>query len=171
MTAPLPALARWLPAETPAIAAAAVRRALTDVGICEIPPGSNRSGVIDAYVRATGSPVASFWCAAACAAWWRDVGLPIPPTAAASCNAWQSWAKKTGRWSVVPVAGAVVLYGFGSNAEHCGLVVRTDPIVLTVEGNTSLAGYSRNGVAVDLKAIYAERVMGYVLPVPDAVAA
>ena len=43
---------------------------------------------------------------------------------------------------------------------------RRDPLLLSVEGNTSLAGFSRNGLAVDLKQVSTERVLGYVHPSP-----
>ena len=45
MTAPLKprSLAAWAPQSTPALNLAIAKRALLDVGICEMPPGSNRS--------------------------------------------------------------------------------------------------------------------------------
>ena len=81
-------LCPWAPASTPAIALAVARRALHDIGICEIPPGSNRSGRIDEYVTAVGSPLASFWCAAAVAAWFRESGAKTPPSAEMLTGGW-----------------------------------------------------------------------------------
>lgn len=159
-------LAPWLDHTVPALHQAIVRRALCDVGLLELPPGSNRSPRIDEYVRAVGSPLGSYWCAAALAAWWRESGAATPPRDAGSCDAWLAWAKATGRWSPNPVEGAAVLYGHGADASHCGALVRRTPLLLTVEGNTALRAYARNGVACDLKELLAERLLGYVHPTP-----
>lgn len=161
-------LAPWLPAATPALNRAIVQRALLDIGICEMPPGSNRSGRIDEYVRAVGSPLGSFWCAAAVAAWWREAGAETPPRDAGSCDAWWAWGLKTFRVAGEPAPGAAVLFGVPGDAQHIGVIVRTSPLLLSVDGNTSLGGYSRNGVAVDLKLIERTngRVLAYVHPLP-----
>jgi hypothetical protein len=85
--APPRSLCAWAPADIPALNLAVAKRALLDIGICEIPPGSNRSGRIDEYVTATGAPLGSFWCAAAVSAWFREAGAGIPPSSSASCDA------------------------------------------------------------------------------------
>ena len=158
-------LAEWLPAATPALAAAIVRRALLDVGIVEIPPGSNRSPRIDEYCLAAKVPVGSYWCAAAVAAWWRESGAEIPAYPA-GCDEWMAWARQTHRWATTPAAGAAVLYGKPGDASHIGVVVRVTPMLLSCEGNTSFGGYTRNGVGVALKEVDTARVLGYVLPMP-----
>jgi hypothetical protein len=168
MTAPikLRSLCAWAPPDLPTLNLAIAKRALLDVGICEIPPGSNRSGRIDEYLTVAGSPVGEPWCASAVAAWWREAGAETPPRLAASCDAWMQWAKQTNRWVTQPVIGAAVLYGTPTDATHIGVVVRTNPLLLSVEGNTALMGYSREGVAVDLKQVAQDRVVGYVNPAP-----
>lgn len=168
MTTPLKprSLAAWAPSSLPPVNLAIAKRALLDIGICEIPPGSNRSGRIDEYLMACGSPVGQPWCAAAVAAWWRESGAATPSRLPASCDAWRDWAQATGRWSTEPIIGAAVVYGTASDANHIGVVVRTSPLLLSVEGNTALMGFSRNGVLVDLKAVNLERLLGYVHPVP-----
>lgn len=165
------ALAAWLDEKTPPLSAAIARRALSDVGLCEVPPGSNRSPRIDEYVRAAGSPLGSFWCACFVAAVFREAGALTPGAGVdGSCDAWRRWAMKRGRWSQQPVVGAAVVYGKVTDgvvdANHIGVVVRVDPLLLAVEGNTSLGGYDRNGVAVDLKQVDRARVLGYVHPLP-----
>ncbi|MDP3401943.1 MAG: hypothetical protein Q8R97_12565 [Brevundimonas sp.] len=166
MTTPLVVrtLAPWAPAATPQLALAVAKRALLDIGICEIPPGSNRSGRIDEYLQAVGSPLASFWCAAAVAAWFREAGAKTPPSSAGSCDVWMGWAKLRGLWQATPAIGSAVVYGKPTDATHIGVVVRVTPLLLSVEGNTSFDGFSRNGVAVDLKFVRTERVLGYVCP-------
>jgi hypothetical protein len=167
--APVPrSLAAWLGTDTPPLALAIVKRALIDVGICENPLNSNRSPRIDEYLSAVGTAPGQPWCAAAVSAWWREAGAETPPSLGASCDQWLKWATETRRWSNAPVPGAAVLYGKPGDASHIGVVVRTSPVVLSVEGNTSLAGYSREGIAVTLKAVAMDRVLGYVLPHPLA---
>lgn len=171
-------LAPWLdPATVSPLQLRIVKRALLDVGLCEQPPGSNRSGRIDEYNRSAGVPESliesgrGYWCASAVRAWWAEAGAGVPPRAAASVDTWIAWAKRTGRWSSLPIPGAAVVYGRPGDGDHIGVVVRVAPLLLSVEGNTSLAvrssaGYSRNGVAVDLKAVATDRVLGYVHPEP-----
>ena len=159
-------LARWLPNDTPGLNRRIVKRALLDIGICEVPPGSNRSGVIDEYNLAAKVPAGSYWCASAVAAWWRDAGAEVPEYPA-GCDEWMKWAKATRRWSTKPVPGAAIVYGKPTDANHIGVIVRVSPITLAVEGNTSLSGsFDRNGIAVALKVPDLKRVLGYVHPRP-----
>jgi len=165
--------ARHLPKGLDARVRAVIVRALRDVAaVVEEPPGSNRGAIVDDYNRRAGVPVASFWCASAVGAWWRDAGLAVP-TGYASCDNWLAWARKTGRFTQRPTLGAAVLYGKPTDANHIGLVVRVAPIVLSVEGNTTVEGaaadLTRNGTAVSLKVVNAaDPVLGYVLPFAPA---
>lgn len=152
----------WLPNTLDARAMAAVLAALNDVGEMETPAGSNRGPYVDALAVAAGSPLGSYWCATAVTSWWRAAHLAVPPKDAGACEAWRKWAFETGRFSAHPDYGAVALYGDSpTHASHCGLVVRLGP-VCDVEANTSLAGYSRNGEVVTLKAVDTTRLIGYV---------
>jgi hypothetical protein len=161
--APLPERASWLPG-VDALLANLIERARRSVGICEDPPGSNRGREIDAWNERAGVPVKSYWCASFVGALWRDSGFDVP-AGYASCDAWMAWAKETGRWSAnVPTLGCAVLYGKPGDATHIGLVIRTRPQVLSVEGNTTVEGsaFERNGTSVALKLVTAhDPVLGY----------
>jgi hypothetical protein len=158
-------LADWLDDATPAMQQAIVRRALCDVGIVEMPPGSNRSPRIDGYVAAVGSPAGSRWCAAAVAAWWRECGAAVPSVDGGSCNGWMAWAKRRNAWSSQVRVGSAVVYGSRGIAVHIGVIVRVSPVLLSVEGNTSIAGdLDADGIAVALKRVVVSRVLGYVGP-------
>lgn len=159
-------IAAWMPADTPELQRNIVKRAICDVGICEMPPGSNRSGRIDEYNKKSGAPVGSYWCASWAGAVWWEAGSEKLPSGYASCDNFMAWAKRTNRWTDEPGYGYAVLYGKPGDASHIGIVVRLDPILLNVEGNTSFAGFSRNGVAVDLKPVDTRRVLGYASPTP-----
>lgn len=157
--------AAWLDDSVSELAQAIVRRAMRDVGIVEMPPGSNRSPAIDEYVGAVGSPAGSRWCAAALAAWWRDCGADVPVVDGGSCNAWMTWAARQKIWNSEPAPGRAVVYGRNGVAVHIGVIVRVSPVLLSVEGNTSLAGgLDADGIAVTLKRVATSRVLGYITP-------
>lgn len=170
----LPA-ARHLPATLELAPRRAIVRAILDLGaVVEEPPGSNRGEVIDAYLRSAGVPESvilagkGYWCAAAVGQWWEDAGL-LTPKGRADCDRWMAWGKQTGRWSNIPTLGAAVLYGKPGDASHIGIVVRVDPLVLSVEGNTTIeSGFDRNGIAVALKVVDSKQdpLLGYVQPFP-----
>lgn len=158
--------APWLDIGVGEIERAIVKRALADVGIVEMPLGSNRSERIDEYVTAVGSPLGSRWCAAAVAAWWRESGAEIPEHDGGSCNEWMEWSRDSARWNRAPSIAAAVVYGAHGVASHIGVIVRTTPLLLSVEGNTSLSGaFDPDGVAVALKETNIARVLGYITPV------
>lgn len=158
-------LAAWLDSSVPELEQSIVRRAMRDIGIVEMPPGSNRSPTIDEYVGAVGSPVGSRWCAAAVAAWWRDCGAGVPGIDGGSYNAWKAWAERERSWSNEPYPGSAVVYGRNGVAVHIGVIVRVSPVLLSVEGNTSIAGdFDADGLAVALKRVDVARVLGYIAP-------
>lgn len=149
--------------------------ALSKVGVCEDPPGSNRGADIDAWCKEFGSPLGSFWCALFVGHVRKHAGLWIPDRSVGSCDEWVYQARRAGKWTTHPVPGAAVIYATTKthdsgryaglrDAQHIGLVLRTSPSRMAIEGNTSLDGYSRNGEIVTLKPIAAPRVYGYVLP-------
>lgn len=143
---------------------AIVRRALLDVGLCEIPPGSNTSKRIDEYLTAVGSPLRSPWCAAAVSAWFRESGARTPPKGTAgSCDAWRAWAKREGLWTRQnPRPGDAAVYGTEADASHIEIVARWYPRPLTVGGNVGLGEYTREGWIVDLRPLAVERLLGFV---------
>jgi hypothetical protein len=131
---------RWLGPEVGATAELVVREACAALGICEEPPGSNRGPEIDGWNRAAGVPLASYWCASFAGAMWQRAGIE-PPRGYASCDRLMAWGQQTGRWTAhVPSLGALVLYGVPGDARHVGVIVRITPLVLSVEGNTTVEG-------------------------------
>lgn len=145
----------------------AVQAALLDVGQLEQPIGSNYGGRVTEMLRTVGINGPAYWCAAAVATWWKSAGMEIPPGAAA-CRNWVSWAKARGRWSTTPVVGAAAIYANSAGiAHHIGIVAvanSTSGRIVTIEGNTSGAGFSRNGVGVFKKTPRLTSVLGFVLP-------
>jgi hypothetical protein len=140
-------LCPWL-GDDDSLGARIARRAMCDVGIEEMPPGSNRSPRIDEYVTRVGSDLGSYWCAAAGAAWLDEAGAETPPHDAASTVEWLAWAREEGYVILEPVIGCVILYlDSAGKPHHLGVAVRLAPVLLSVEGNTSTDPAERNGIA------------------------
>ena len=149
--------------------------ALTHIGVCEVPPGSNRGPEIDAWCTEFGSPLGSYWCAIAVAKARKAGSLWIPFHDVGACNEWLFEAERDGLTTSTPQPGAAVVYGNGTHvsdgryqgqldAVHIGLVLRVEPVLLAIEGNTTLNGESRNGWIQTLKAVDRSRVVTFILP-------
>lgn len=164
-----PTTCTWLDPLTalPALNKLVVRRAHRFIGIEEV-GGANRSGVIDDWNRRAGAPLGSPWCASFATAVWEDCGARLPAHGRASCDVLMTWAKNVGLWTDNPIEGALVLYGVPGDARHVGVVARLLPRqeARAVEGNTTFAGFSREGTAVVYKPVDRTRVLGYVVPAP-----
>jgi hypothetical protein len=149
--------------------------ALLHVGVCEDPIGSNRGPEIDAWATEFDSPLGSFWCALAVGKARKAGGLWIPARDVGSCDEWVYEATLAGTLSTNPVPGAAVVYTNHSrisggrydgqlDAVHIGLVLRTAPVLLSIEGNTVIGPFDRNGFVQTLKEVDRTRVLGYIAP-------
>ena len=143
---------------------AVVLRALKDVGILEVPLASNRGIRIDAMTKRAGLTVPNnpktpgfWWCAIWAGAVMADAGSLIPVDYPAT-DKWLPYC--TNKREI----GSAVLYGVHGDAHHIGIVVRTDPMVLTIEGNRGFAGTTNNGVAVDIGPMLRTDILGYYAP-------
>ena len=149
---------------------AVVRRAHADIGIEEATAAPNRSPYIDAVVTAAGSPLGSAWCGCVARQWADDGGAAYPPRDAGAVRVWVAWAKANGTWHDVasgyaPLPGDWVCYDMSPDgvADHIGVVARVHARgVRSIEGNTSWAGFSREGVAVTMKPVTTARILGYI---------
>jgi uncharacterized protein YijF (DUF1287 family) len=84
---------------------------------------------------------------------------------------WLRWALGRGVWRPAgqyqPQPGDAVVYGVPGDANHIGVVARVAARgARAVEGNTSYAGFEREGIAVDYKPVTTTRVLGYIVPTP-----
>jgi hypothetical protein len=175
---PAPRLAGWLyEGNSTELGRAIVARAFLDVGITEVPLGSNRGTRIDTWAKRAGLPVSQngkangpgwWWCALWAGAVFIDCGVKVPK-GYPSCDAWIPYL------SPDPIIGAAILYGLRKrnaagkvtsiDAHHIGIVARLDPLDLTIEGNRGYAGTTNNGVAVDIGPQQRKDVLGYYHPV------
>jgi hypothetical protein len=101
--------------------------------------------------------------------------LWIPSHDAGSCNEWIFQATRAGLIKNDPEPGAAVVYTNGKknaggrydgqpDAVHMGLVLRVQPVLLSIEGNTILGAFDRNGFVQALKEVDRSRVLSYVAP-------
>ena len=167
--AAIPMMGVWLPETLEPHALAVCRHALSRVGVCEVPLGSNRGELVDQWNREAGAPPASFWCASFASAMWRYAGLPTPGKGKnPNCDELMKFMKETGRWSMRPALGGMVFYGpHAGDSTHVALSVRLAPASLVVGGNERIgAKASRNGVAVSLREEAREDILGYGHPWP-----
>ena len=153
----------------------ALHFALTNIRVRDNPVGSNRGREIDAWARELGAALGSFWCPLAVAMARKEGGLWIPSHHAGNCNEWMCQACDVGLFSERPVPGAAVLYTnfqtlltgpyFGLlDTVHIGLVLRVNPVLLSIEGKTTLGKYDRRGWVQTLRKVDRSRVIGFVLP-------
>lgn len=166
MTYPCP----WIPETCPPLQAAIAREAHRRIGILE-EGGANRGPEIDEWLKEAGCPPGLPWCAAFVSKCFRLAGAAVPPlgngTGPASCDEWVRWAKAHGLWrpKEAPDIGYAVIYGKGEDAQHIGVVVRRQPLLCAVEGNTSVDNSpQREGLAVDFKPVNLGWALGYIRP-------
>jgi hypothetical protein len=153
------------------------QRAMRDVGILEVPNGSNRGGRIDAMTLRAGLQPPVWWCAVEAGTVFADCDCLVPQNYPLT-DEWLPYVRP-GKWEAKPQPGDAVIYGLRKpgpvvtwgNAHHIGIVVRVPElgrgqrIQLTVEGNRSFAGTSsNNGIAVDIGPMVRSDILGYFPP-------
>lgn len=146
---------------TTPVVARALAVAITQIGVREQPPGSNRGPEVNGYLRSVGSPPGHAWCAAF--VYWcyeqasigAGVRNPCPRTA--GVRAMWARSRSVGGAVCLPAAGLQSAWvrpgmlfarrGTGWTG-HIGFVETvSDGFLTTIEGNTNDGG-SREGVGV-----------------------
>ncbi len=147
--------------ETPAndLLDAAITFALTQVGVREVPVGSNRGPEVDEYLRSTNTPLGSFWCAAFVYFCFNKAAANIGKAnplikTAGSLDHWnRTTAKKITAADALnnPALikpGSIFIIDHGGGHGHTGIVQKVDGgFVHTIEGNSNSNG-SSNGIGV-----------------------
>jgi len=154
--------------------------AVSQIGITEYPPNSNKVKYNTAYYGREVSGSAYPWCMVFI--WWLFYALSASRllydgARIAGCTTFMRWAKQQkGRWITSGYKpGDIVLYDFDGNkndADHCGIVESvTSYGVVAIEGNTSANGSQDNGGAVLRKSRPNTLVLGAYRPAYAASAA
>lgn len=139
--------------------AEAVKVAMTQLGVMEEPPGSNRGPQVNAYLASVGLPPGLFWCAAF--VYWsfdkaaQKIGKfnPLVKTG----HVMSHWNKTTGKKITTQEAvnkpslikpGHIFILNTGGSSGHTGIVEKVEGgFIHTIEGNSNNSG-SRNGIGV-----------------------
>jgi hypothetical protein len=123
--------------------ASLITAAAKDVGVREVPRGSNRGPRVEAMLATTGLGPGYPWCAAAVATWGREaLGTAWPLPLTADCDVLLSFAQRRGILRTSPAVGDVFLIlsaDDDDDARHTGVVTAVDSSgeIATVEGNTN----------------------------------
>lgn len=141
-----------------AIVKAVLACASKEVGVEEVPLGSNRGPRVDFFIRTGGGTPPEYWCCDFVSTMWdlalaecgleKNLILNSP-----SCDVFLAWGKKHGLMREDPEPGDVFMYVPNAreewNATHTGLIesVKGSGVLVCIEGNGSRGG-SRNGIAV-----------------------
>jgi hypothetical protein len=151
------------PGEPLSLAAAALAKAVSQVGVMEVPPGSNKGPQVEAYLKSVGAAAGSFWCMAFVhwcfdrAAEASGVANAFPKTAGC-LDAWNQVKASTPK-RAIPAAdvranpsllkpGFVFILDHGGGHGHTGFVAgHAGGAIQSVEGNSNNTG-SANGVGV-----------------------
>lgn len=139
--------------------------ARSQIGIAEVPPGSNRGPQIDLVLKSVGLSPGYAWCAAFI--YWcfaqasRQLGIRNPcPKSAGVLNLWNLAGYKESGLKRITVGqadddkslikpGMQFLLKLSATAGHTGIIESVDKYgaLTTIEGNSNIAG-SREGTAV-----------------------
>lgn len=142
-----------------ALSAEAIAVARAQIGVMEVPPGSNRGPQVDEYLKCVSCPPGNFWCAGF--VYWcfneaaKNLGLKNPLFKTAGCLA--HWNNSTGKKLTSKDAvnnpslikpGQIFILDHGRGMGHTGIIERVEGGFLhTIEGNSNTGG-SRNGIGV-----------------------
>lgn len=126
--------------------------AVSQIGVKEIPAGSNKVKYNTAYYGRVVSGSAYPWCCAFI--WWlfNECGLSnlfVGGSKTAYCPNVEKFYKSIGQWHSTPKVGDIVLFDFTGKglAGHIGIVekVNADGSIVAIEGNTSLTSNDNGG--------------------------
>ena len=131
----------------------------TQIGVMEIPPGSNKGPQVNQYLASVDLPPGNFWCAAfiywcfdkVCPKLGRN--NPVYKTG----HVMTHWNKTAGKKIIAIDAvnkpslikpGAIFILNTGGSSGHTGLIEKVEGgFIHTIEGNSNDGG-SRNGIGV-----------------------
>lgn len=146
----------------PTLRQLALKTAVTQIGKCENPLGSNWGTPVKDYLKSVGITFPAAWCAAFI--YWcfeqNSKGKnPLIKTGGVLAH-WNQADKKL-RVVGEPQPGDIFIMDYGKGLGHTGFVEKTDPtFIYTIEGNTNDSG-SREGIMVCRKQRPKAKIKGY----------
>ena len=134
----------------------ALARAVKEIGVTEVPAGSNWGPRVSQYLAAAGWKTPAPWCMAFVQWCFKQVGVNRLG-GGASVGFFEDWAERHGYLVKRPFAGDVVCYRWGADdwPDHTGFVEKVLAVrwrngqfvgwVRTIEGNTAVGNDSNGG--------------------------
>jgi hypothetical protein len=113
--------------------------ACAEIGVCEVPPGSNAGALVERYtLPEKGIP----WCAAFASYCWARVEGGSPFDRKFSALKFIEWARANGRLVKVPQEGDIACVLHANGHGHVGIVAGLLPPdgISTIEGNSKFPG-------------------------------
>jgi hypothetical protein len=139
--------------------------AKTQLGVCEIPKGSNAGPHVEGYLRSVGLGKGYAWCMAF--VYWNvqtatdvlSVKNPLKKTA----GVMDQWNYLDNKKSAIPEVGDIFIMDFGKGLGHTGFVEKLLPNgkFQTIEGNTNDDG-SREGYEVARRIRTVSQMKGFI---------
>lgn len=125
-----------------------LNRAISEVGVTEYPPNSNRVKYNDWFYNREGISGPSYpWCMTFIQWIFKDSGLL--PIKTASCSALYNEFKKRGQIVTNPEPGDIVFFKWNTSnypCQHVGLVLSVGgSAIISIEGNTSINSNDNGG--------------------------
>ncbi len=136
-----------------------LKMAVTQLGVMEDPPGSNKGPIVNQYLASVALPPGLFWCAAF-VYWCFDkaaVKLGKNNPVFKTGHVMTHWNKTAGKKILTADAidkpslikpGHIFMLNTGGSSGHTGIIEKVDGgFIHTIEGNSNNSG-SRNGIGV-----------------------
>lgn len=136
-----------------------LKKAVTQLGVMEDPPGSNKGPIVNQYLASVALPPGLFWCAAF-VYWCFDkaaVKLGKNNPVFKTGHVMTHWNKTAGKKILTADAidkpslikpGHIFMLNTGGSSGHTGIIEKVDGgFIHTIEGNSNNSG-SRNGIGV-----------------------
>lgn len=129
------------------IATAALKAASSQIGVTEIPRGSNKGPEVEIYLKSVGLGGGYAWCMAF--VFWCVMHTKLTNPLKKTGGVLAQWNAKPELRKTIPEPGDIFIMDFGNGAGHTGFVEKIMPNgkIQTIEGNTNADG-SRDGYAV-----------------------
>lgn len=130
---------------------AALQIAISQLGVEEMPKGSNAGPAVEKYLKSVGLGKGYAWCMAFAYFCYKEAStqLGIPNPLYKTAGVLMQWNKSPHLQSKTPVPGCLFIMDYGGGKGHTGFVEKILPggKIQTIEGNTNDDG-SREGYEV-----------------------
>ena len=141
-----------------------LQSAQSQIGIQEIPKGSNAGPDVEKYLKSVGLSKGYAWCMAF--VYWNvqqaatklAVSNPLKKTA----GVMDQWNHTATKKVVIPSPGAIFIMDFSHGVGHTGFVEKVEGnLIHTIEGNTNADG-SREGYEVARRVRKISQIKGFI---------